>query len=101
MSSQDIDPAETPDDSAADTDEFAAEAAARAAAHSSSPAGVYDDFFSAGPDLDVLDLDEIDNRPGVLDRLGPAHFRSKEFRFMGFLQTVYNHVAEQVAGVTN
>lgn len=90
-----------------DTDEFAEEAAELVAALPTSCAPLppladiaAEDFFSAGTDLDVLNFEDIDSRPGVLDRLGPAHFRSKEFRFMGFLQTVYNHVAEQVAGTT-
>jgi hypothetical protein len=55
------------------------------------------DFLDAGVDLTAL----ADVRPAaqtaVLERLGPAHFRSKGFSFMGFLQTVYDHVA-QTAG---
>ncbi len=54
------------------------------------------DFIDAGVDLNVLDDLTFDGKPTVLDRLGPAHFRSKGFSFMGFLQTVYDHVAEQM-----
>jgi hypothetical protein len=53
------------------------------------------DFIDAGVDLNALDEISFDGKPTVLDRLGPAHFRSKGFSFMGFLQTVYDHVAEQ------
>jgi len=53
------------------------------------------DFLDAGVDLHALDDLTHEGKPTVLDRLGPAHFRSKGFSFMGFLQTVYDHVAEQ------
>lgn len=53
------------------------------------------DFIDAGMDINALDEIVLDGKPSVLDRLGPAHFRSKGFSFMGFLQTVYDHVAEQ------
>ncbi|HEY0008361.1 MAG TPA: hypothetical protein VGB55_06535 [Tepidisphaeraceae bacterium] len=52
------------------------------------------DFFDAGLDLSAIDDLHPEDRPTVLDRLGPAHFRSKGFSFMGFLQTVYDHIAE-------
>jgi hypothetical protein len=52
------------------------------------------DFLDAGVDLNALDDITVEGRPTVLDKLGPAHFRSKGFSFMGFLQTVYDHVAE-------
>ena len=55
-------------------------------------------FFEAGLDIHALDDLNFENRPTVLERLGPAHFRSKGFSFMGFLQTVYDHVAEQAKG---
>lgn len=55
------------------------------------------DFLDAGVDLHALDELSFEGKPTVLDRLGPAHFRSKGFSFMGFLQTVYDHVAEQTA----
>ena len=53
-------------------------------------------FFDAGPDLHALDDLTLTGRPSVLDRLGPAHFRSKGFSFIGFLQTVYDHVAGEL-----
>lgn len=55
------------------------------------------DFLDAGVDLHALDDLSFEGKPTVLERLGPAHFRSKGFSFMGFLQTVYDHVAEQTA----
>ena len=54
-------------------------------------------FFDAGPDSHALDDLTLVGRPSVLERLGPAHFRSKGFSFMGFLQTVYDHVAGELA----
>ena len=54
--------------------------------------------LDAGLDLHALDDLILDGRPIVLDRLGPAHFRSKGFSFMGFLQTVYDHVALHANG---
>lgn len=54
------------------------------------------DFIDAGIDISVLDDLTFAGKPGVLERLGPAHFRSKGFSFMGFLQTVYDHVVDQM-----
>lgn len=54
----------------------------------------HDPFLDAGVEMELLHPDSLANRPSVLERLGPAHFRSKGFSFMGFLQTVYDHVAE-------
>ena len=53
-----------------------------------------DNPLDAAVDLHALDDLTFEGRPTVLDRLGPAHFRSKGFSFMGFLQTVYDHVAQ-------
>lgn len=50
--------------------------------------------LDAAVDLHALDDLTFEGRPTVLERLGPAHFRSKGFSFMGFLQTVYDHVAQ-------
>ena len=52
------------------------------------------DYFDAGMDMNALEDLDVEGRATVLDRLGPAHFRSKGFSFMGFLQTVYDHIAE-------
>lgn len=52
-------------------------------------------FYEAGPDAILLDDLTLTGRPSVLERLGPALFRSKGFSFIGFLQTLYDHVAEQ------
>ena len=80
-----------------DVDEFAGEYTApplieEAASSEATSVGFYD----AGPDVHALDDLMLVGRPGVLERLGPAHFRSKGFSFMGFLQTVYDHVAGEV-----
>ncbi len=53
--------------------------------------------LDAAVDLHALDGLTFEGRPIVLDRLGPAHFRSKGFSFMGFLQTVYDHVAQHTS----
>ena len=53
-----------------------------------------DNPLDAAVDLHALDELTFEGRQTVLDRLGPAHFRSKGFSFMGFLQTVYDHVAQ-------
>ncbi len=55
------------------------------------------DFLDAGVDLHALDDLTFDGKSTVLERLGPAHFRSKGFSFMGFLQTVYDHVAQHTS----
>ncbi|HEX8323668.1 MAG TPA: hypothetical protein VF595_07110 [Tepidisphaeraceae bacterium] len=83
-----------------DVDEFADEAAAAPAPPTETEQLLADleapGFFEAGVDLHALDDLTLEGRTPVLERLGPAHFRSKGFSFMGFLQTVYDHVAEQV-----
>ena len=56
-----------------------------------------DPFLDAAVDLAHLLIDPPPGRPGVLERLGPPSFRSPDFRFMGFLQTVYNQIAEHAA----
>jgi hypothetical protein len=55
------------------------------------------DFMDAGIDLTALTDIHPAGQTAVLERLGPAHFRSKGFSFMGFLQTVYDHVAQTAA----
>lgn len=55
-------------------------------------------FLEAGTDSILLDDLTLAGRPSVLERLGPASFRSKGFSLIGFLQTLYDHVAEQSNG---
>jgi hypothetical protein len=50
-----------------------------------------DAFFRAGADLDVLELGG--DAPPVLERLGPSPFPKSKFPFLGFLATIYEHVA--------
>jgi len=54
------------------------------------------DFFRAGPDVDVLS--GMSSGPAVLERLGPAPFPKGRFPFLGFLATVYDHVATHAQG---
>jgi hypothetical protein len=49
------------------------------------------EFFRAGENLDVL-ASATDVSP-VLERLGPSPFPKTKFPFLGFLATVYDHVA--------
>lgn len=84
-----------------DVDEFAAEAAATQPEAVSELTAIEQElnapgFYEAGVDLHALDDLNFTGRVSVLERLGPAHFRSKGFSFMGFLQTVYDHVAEEL-----
>lgn len=41
-----------------------------------------------------LAMDE--NLPPVLEKLGPSPFAKTRFPFLGFLATVYDHIATQV-----
>lgn len=88
----------------ADVDEYAEEMAARAAAmppeEIEAPADA-PKFYESNVDLHALDDLSFEGRPSVLERLGPAHFRSKGFSFMGFLQTVYDHVAGEMKNPTH
>jgi len=52
-------------------------------------------FFEAGADAILLDDLTLTGRQSVLERLGPAGFRSKGFSFIGFLETLYEYIAEQ------
>ncbi|MGC4032943.1 MAG: hypothetical protein QM754_14645 [Tepidisphaeraceae bacterium] len=87
---------DTLSDLGVDVDEFADEVAAAETAPDAIAETV--GFFDAGVDALQLDDLQLEGRVGVLERLGPAHFRSKGFSFMGFLQTVYEHVAGEVSG---
>ena len=81
-------------------DEFVAalerQAASQAAADGENADAETPKFYESTADLHALDTLALADRPSVLERLGPAHFRSKGFSFMGFLQTVYDHVATEV-----
>jgi len=54
-------------------------------------------FWRAGADADVLRAPEGD-APSALQRLGAAPFSKSKFPFLGFLATVYDHVAAHAAG---
>lgn len=54
-------------------------------------------FFRAGPGIDALQPPSPD-APPALQRLGAAPFRKGKFPFLGFLATVYEHVAAHAQG---
>ena len=56
-----------------------------------------DAFFRAGPDIDALTPPSPD-APPALSRLGAAPFPKGKFPFLGFLATVYEHVAAHAQG---
>ena len=49
------------------------------------------EFFRGGAGMDALQMGG-DAQP-VLERLGPSPFPKAKFPFLGFLATVYDHVA--------
>ena len=56
-------------------------------------------FYRAGPDVDLLaSVPPPHAATHVLEQLGPPPFRKTTFPMMGFLASVYEHVAAQVAG---
>ena len=58
-----------------------------------------DAFFRAGPDVDLLlSVPPSADEKHVLEQLGPPPFRKTSFPMMGFLASVYEHVAQQVRG---
>ncbi|MGB7160516.1 MAG: hypothetical protein WBD40_20795, partial [Tepidisphaeraceae bacterium] len=57
----------------------------------------HDAFFRAGPDIDAL-LPPSPDAPPTLQRLGAAPFPKGKFPFLGFLATVYEHVAAHAQG---
>ena len=58
-----------------------------------------DAFFRAGPDVDLLmSVPPPAEEKHVLEQLGPPPFRKTSFPMMGFLASVYEHVAAQVSG---
>jgi hypothetical protein len=56
-----------------------------------------DVFWRAGDDLSALAPPPPPGLPSALERLGPSPFPKSRFPFLGFLATVYDHVAAQVA----
>jgi len=57
------------------------------------------DFYRAGSDVDLLISVAPPEPPKhVLEQLGPPPFRKTAFPMMGFLASVYEHVAAHVAG---
>lgn len=54
-------------------------------------------FFGAGPDLELLVAVPLpEQAQHVLEQLGPPPFRKTTFPMMGFLSSVYEHVATHV-----
>ena len=54
-------------------------------------------FFSVSADIDAIDLTPEVSPKHVLEQLGPPPFAKMTFPLMGFLATVYEHVAQQVS----
>ena len=59
-----------------------------------------DDFFRAGPDIDVLEPTDYSQQSPVLEKLGPSPFPKGKFPFLGFLATVYEHVSQHARNRT-
>jgi hypothetical protein len=58
-----------------------------------------DAFFRAGPDVDLLTVVPPPTQgQHILEQLGPPPFRKTSFPMMGFLASVYEHVAAQMSG---
>ena len=58
-----------------------------------------DAFFRAGPDVDLLmSVPPPQDQKHVLEQLGPPPFRKTSFPMIGFLASVYEHVAAQFSG---
>ena len=56
-----------------------------------------EEFFRAGPDIDLLTVVPAPPAKHVLEQLGPPPFRKTSFPMMGFLATFYEHVATHVS----
>lgn len=54
------------------------------------------EFWSVGPEFAALAGQLPPHGPEVLEILGPPPFPRTGFPFIGFLATVYDHVAEHV-----
>ncbi len=58
-----------------------------------------ENFFRAGPDVDLLiSVAPPEAAKHVLEQLGPPPFRKTAFPMMGFLASMYEHVATHVSG---
>jgi hypothetical protein len=57
-------------------------------------------FYRAGPDVALLIAMAPPPGKHVLEQLGPPPFRKTTFPMMGFLASVYEHVAAAVSGKT-
>ena len=59
-------------------------------------------FFAAGDGIAALDLPErapdAESPPSALQRLGAPPFPKSKFPFLGFLASVYDHVASHAKG---
>jgi len=55
-------------------------------------------FWSVRPDFAELGDPATSPRAGVLERLGPPPFPKTGFPFVGFLATIYDHVAAHAGG---
>lgn len=55
--------------------------------------GETDRFWRAGAEVDVLQAATPADPEPALRRLGPPPFPKSKFPFLGFLATVYDHVA--------
>ena len=55
------------------------------------------EFFRAGSDVDLLSSVSPPQAKHVLEQLGPPPFRKTSFPMMGFLASVYEHVAAHVS----
>jgi hypothetical protein len=56
------------------------------------------DFYRAGSDAELFLSVAAPEALHVLEQLGPPPFRKTNFPLMGFLASLYEHVAEQVKG---
>ena len=82
-----------PDNGPVDLDPQSAEAVSSAPADL--PASALD-FWEDQEDLGELAKSRTISTDDVLGKLGPPPFRKTGFPFIGFLATVYDHVATQV-----
>lgn len=55
-------------------------------------------FYRAAGDLHVLDQPREEPPVSALQRLGAAPFPKSKFPFLGFLASVYDHLAAHAAG---